>query len=175
MGIPMGLQYSVTAIGSVILQKSVNRLGSVIVAAIVSGGKLNMFIACPFEAMGSTMATYAGQNLGAKKLKRVDQGVFPCCRLALVNIMRFTIQGLGFGKLAILAGVCEMTIRSAAGFYFVPRIGFTAAWIASPMAWIFADIFLVPTYFLVMHFLKGSFGNDNPKKEDGFILSFHKL
>ena len=203
MGIPMGLQYSVTAIGSVILQISVNRLGSAIVAAITSGGRLSMFLCCPFDAMGSTMATYTGQNLGAKKLSRVDRGIFSCSRLALiyslaafvlvllfgrymalllvkssetelihlirtfllwngafyfplalVNIVRFTIQGLGFGKLAILAGVCEMLARSAVGYFFVPRFGFTAACTASPVAWILADLFLIPAYFLVVRHLK---------------------
>ena len=74
--------------------------------------------------------------------------------LALVNIVRFTIQGLGFGKLAILAGVCEMIARSIAGFYFVPVFGFTAACLASPIAWILADLFLVPAYFLVIKHLK---------------------
>lgn len=203
MGIPMGLQYSITAIGSVILQKSVNRLGSTVVAAIASGGKLSMFLCCPFDAMGSTMATYAGQNLGAKKLDRVNRGIFSCSRLALVysllafvfvfftgkymallfvdgdetelvgliqtflrwngafyfplalvNIVRFTIQGLGFGKLAILAGVCEMVARGVVGFFFVPRMGFTAACTASPVAWILADAFLIPAYFLVVRYLK---------------------
>lgn len=199
MGIPMGLQYSITAIGSVVLQISVNRLGSTAVAAIASGGKLSMFFCCPFDAMGSTMATYTGQNLGAGKLKRIDKGIFACSGLAfiysivafgilffagkylallfvgnteieliglivqflrwnvafyfplaLVNIVRFTIQGLGFGKLAILAGVCEMVARSVTGFWFVPVFGFTAACLASPIAWILADLFLVPAYFLVM-------------------------
>lgn len=203
MGIPMGLQYSITAIGSVILQKSVNLLGSTVVAAIASGGKLSMFLCCPFDAMGSTMATYAGQNLGAGKLDRVDRGIFSCSRLALiyslaacavvfligrymallfvdgdetelidliqsylrwssafyfplalVNIVRFTIQGLGFGKLAILAGVCEMAARSVMGFFLVPRLGFIAACTASPAAWILADAFLIPAYFLVVRYLR---------------------
>jgi O-antigen/teichoic acid export membrane protein len=74
--------------------------------------------------------------------------------LALVNIVRFTIQGLGFGKLAILAGVCEMAARSIVGFYFVPVFGFTAACLASPIAWILADVFLIPAYFLVVRHLK---------------------
>lgn len=203
MGIPMGLQYSITAIGSVILQKSVNLLGSTVVAAISSGGKLSMFFACPFDAMGSTMATYAGQNLGAQKLERVDRGIFACSGLAaiysvialgvmmvagnylallfvnggetdlidliatflhwnawfyfflaLVNIVRFTIQGLGFGKLAIIAGVCEMVARSVVGFYMVPALGYTAACLAGPLAWVLADMFLIPAYFLVMRHLR---------------------
>jgi putative MATE family efflux protein len=203
MGIPMGLQYSITAIGSVILQRAVNLLGSTAVAATASGGRISMFFCCPFDAMGSTMATYTGQNLGAGKLKRVDQGILSCSGialiysiigflvlaffgkylallfvdaaevdlikmiaeflwwngmfyfpLALVNIVRFTIQGLGFGKLAILAGVCEMIARSVVGFYFVPVFGFTAACLASPVAWILADMFLIPAYFLAIRHLK---------------------
>lgn len=58
MGIPMGLQYSITAIGSVILQTAVNSLGSVAVASVTAGSKISMFFCCPFDAMGATMATY---------------------------------------------------------------------------------------------------------------------
>ena len=75
MGIPMGLQYSITAIGSVILQTAVNGLGSLVVATVTAGSKISMFLSCPFDALGSTMATYAGQNVGAKKLDRVSEGI----------------------------------------------------------------------------------------------------
>lgn len=75
MGIPMGLQYSVTAIGSVILQTAVNDLGSAYVASVAAGSKLFIFLACPLDALGSTIATYAGQNVGAGKIERIGQGV----------------------------------------------------------------------------------------------------
>ena len=74
LGVPMGLQYSITAIGSVILQSAVNSLGSHAVAAMTAGSKIGMFFCCPFDALGSTMATYGGQNVGAKKLDRVSEG-----------------------------------------------------------------------------------------------------
>lgn len=74
-GIPMGLQYSITAIGSVILQTAVNTLGASYVAAMTAGSKLFMFFCCPFDALGSTMATYAGQNVGAGKVKRLSKGI----------------------------------------------------------------------------------------------------
>ncbi len=199
MGIPMGLQYSITAIGSVILQAAVNSLGSLAVAAASTSTKISMFFCCPFDAMGSTMATYAGQNVGAGKLKRVSEGVKSTCvmglvyavfacgvlvlfgsriallfldssetgilqnvqmlltvnsafffPLALVNIVRFTIQGLGFSRFAILAGVCEMVARSIVGLGLVPVFGYLAICFASPVAWIFADIFLVPAYLYIM-------------------------
>lgn len=74
-GVPMGLQYSITAIGSTILQAAVNTLGSTYVAAMTAGSKMFNFTCCPFDALGSTMATYAGQNVGAAKIKRLNQGV----------------------------------------------------------------------------------------------------
>ena len=74
-GVPMGLQYSITAIGSTILQAAVNTLGSTYVAAMTAGSKMFNFTCCPFDALGSTMATYAGQNVGAAKIKRLGQSV----------------------------------------------------------------------------------------------------
>lgn len=198
MGIPMGLQYSITAIGSVILQTAVNGLGSLAVASVTAASKVSMFFCCPFDAMGATMATYGGQNVGAKRLDRVGKGLRDCTilgasyavaafiimyffgddlaalfvngaeaqmlanakrfliinsaffiPLALVNIVRFLIQGMGFSTFAILAGVFEMAARTLVGLVLVPRVGFVGACFASPMAWVFADIFLIPAYIHV--------------------------
>ena len=75
MGVPMGLQYSITAIGSVVIQTAINSLGSIAVASVTAGQKIGMFFCCPFDALGGTMATYAGQNAGAGKVDRIRQGV----------------------------------------------------------------------------------------------------
>ena len=75
MGLPMGLQCSITAIGSVVLQGAVNGLGSDIVAAQTAGGKAAQFLCVPLESIGTAMTTYASQNMGAKDLDRVDRGV----------------------------------------------------------------------------------------------------
>ena len=75
MGIPMGLQGSITAIGSVVLQGAVNGLGSDIVAAQTAGGKAAQFLSVPLESIGTAMTTYVSQNLGAHDLKRVNRGV----------------------------------------------------------------------------------------------------
>lgn len=196
MGIPMGLQYSVTAVGSIVLQSAVNTLGSLYVAAVAAGAKLFQLFACPFDAMGATMATYCGQNVGACKLDRLGQGIRACSLLgliyaliafvtmlffapqfamfflnpgesqlaqlvaltsqymvtltafffplALVNIVRFSIQGMGYSTFAILAGVLEMGARTVVGLCLVPVFGFSAACFASPAAWICADLFLIP-------------------------------
>ena len=64
--------------------------------------------------------------------------------LALVNILRFSIQGMGFSNLAILAGVMEMFARMGVATLLVPAIGYTGACFASPAAWVCADLFLIP-------------------------------
>ena len=202
-GVPMGLQYSITAIGSVILQSAVNTLGSDAVASVTAASKISMFIVCPFDSMGATMATYGGQNAGGYKLDRLHKGLGSCIilgavysviglliiaafgphllklfvsgsetgiladaqhfllinglfyfPLALVNIVRFMIQGMGFGFFAIIAGVLEMAARTLVGAVFVPIFGYNAACFASPLAWIFADCFLIPAYFVVWNRMK---------------------
>ena len=66
VGIPMGLQFSITAIGSIIIQWAVNGISVAAVAAMTAAGKINMFFNCVFDALSTTMATYAGQNVGAR-------------------------------------------------------------------------------------------------------------
>lgn len=75
MCVPMGLQYSITAIGAVILQYGVNALGSTAVAAFSSGSKVKGFLLCPLNALGTTLSSFAGQNFGAGSIKRIKEGV----------------------------------------------------------------------------------------------------
>lgn len=84
VGLPMGLQYSITAIGSILLQAAVNGLGSAAIAAVTAGNKVGQFLCCPLDAMGSTMATYGGQNVGAGKLDRLKRGLFDCIILGVI-------------------------------------------------------------------------------------------
>ena len=196
MGLPMGLQYSITAIGSVMIQAAVNSLGTAYVTAVTAASKVSMFFCCPFDALGGTMATYAGQNAGAGKTDRIRQGVrsatfigsiysvLACIVLTLfggvipllfvdasetvvihqahqfltfnslfyipltiVNVWRFTIQGMGYSLLAILAGVCEMIARALVGFALVPIFGYIIICFASPLAWLMADAFLIPAFY----------------------------
>jgi hypothetical protein len=67
--------------------------------------------------------------------------------LVLVNCVRFMIQGMGFSRLAIFAGVFELIGRGLIGIVFVPLLGFPGACLASPLAWVLADAFLLPAYF----------------------------
>ena len=197
MGIPMGLQYSITAIGSLVIQATMNGFGSVAVAGATAANRINGFLTCPIEALGASMAPYVGQNLGAGKLDRVSRGVIDAslcgfvssgvlyviiwlygaqltgifldapdpavtayaveflrivgagyCLLTLVNVVRFSIQGLGFSVLAILSGVMEMIARCFAGLVIASHIGFAAVAMGHPLAWLFADIFLIPAFLL---------------------------
>lgn len=74
VGIPMGLQMSITAIGGAILQSAVNTLGSGTVAVITACGKVCNLLQAPIESICSVSATFAGQNLGAGKIDRVRKG-----------------------------------------------------------------------------------------------------
>lgn len=75
IGVPMGLQFSITAVGSIILQSAVNSLGAGAVAAVSAGFKVHCVVVTPLESAGIAMATYCGQNLGAGKPERIRSGV----------------------------------------------------------------------------------------------------
>lgn len=203
MGVPMGLQSSITAIGSIILQTSVNGLGSIAVASITAASKLYMLFSCAFDALGIAMSTYGGQNIGAGKPERIGHGlraglliggVYSLLSFLLlfffgkpltllfvdssealiidqayqylvinaafflpltgVNVFRLLIQGMGYSKLAVFAGVFEMVARGLTGLFLVPAFGFTAACFAGPIAWVMADGFLIPAYGRVMKHVK---------------------
>lgn len=98
MGIPFGLQYSITAIGSVVLQTAVNGLGTVAVASMTAGQKVSMFVVCPFDALGGTMATYAGQNVGAKNIPRVKKGTWTAQMLGSIYAVLIFIVLYFFGR-----------------------------------------------------------------------------
>ena len=205
VGLPMGLQFSITAIGSVVVQWSVNGLGVEAVAAVSAATKISAFFCCVFDALSSTMATYARQNVGARKLDRVSQGLRAAAVLGIVyciaafgiiflfgspmlslfidgnteaavtemgirflminasfyipllfvNIVRLCIQGMGFTRVAMFAGLFEMIARTAVALFVVPAAGFTGACFANPAAWVMADLFLFPCYFRVMRNLRG--------------------
>ena len=75
IGLPMGLQFSITAIGSVTMQSAVNSLGDAAVAAASAGSKINVALAAPMETLGLAMATFCGQNLGAGRVDRIRVGM----------------------------------------------------------------------------------------------------
>lgn len=75
MGIPMGLQYSITAIGSMVMQSANNGLGSVYVSGFTAGMRIKQFAMCPFDALATGVSVFCSQNLGAGRMERVKTGI----------------------------------------------------------------------------------------------------
>lgn len=83
IGFPMGFEYSVSAIGAVIMQDAINLLGSTAVAAQTAGEKIRQMFTLPMESVGMAMATYVGQNHGAHRTDRIKQGIKDGCTIQL--------------------------------------------------------------------------------------------
>lgn len=83
IGFPMGFEYSVSAIGAVIMQDAINLLGSTAVAAQTAGEKIRQMFTLPMESVGMAMATYVGQNHGAHRTDRIKQGIQDGCTIQL--------------------------------------------------------------------------------------------
>ena len=83
-GIPMALQYSITAIGSVLIQVAVNNLGSNVVASVTAANKVQSFVHLPFSTLGVTLSTWCGQNMGARDYGRIRKGVNTGLAMAMI-------------------------------------------------------------------------------------------
>lgn len=75
MGLSMALMFSIVEMGSLVLQRAINRFGTDTIAAHTAARKLSSILMLPFSAMSSASATYCSQNLGAKKTERIGKGV----------------------------------------------------------------------------------------------------
>lgn len=129
-GLPMALQFSITAVGSVMLSSCVNELGSDIIAAMTIGGKTQLIIVLPAETIGMTMATYCGQNIGAKKTKRIEKGVIQSILLGMgyAVIAFFLVRSLGSTIALLFIDKSETAVIALSqqflniGSYFYPAL-----------------------------------------------------
>lgn len=202
-GVPMGLQFSITGIGIIMLQSANNALGTTCVAAFTASMRIKYLFTCVFENIGVAMATYCGQNLGARRMDRVTKGVKDAIKLMLIyfvftfaliypfadwmmrlfvdngeaevvgraaqfmrianyfypalgllTILRYSIQGLGFSNLSMLSGVMEMIARCGVSLWLVPTLAWTGVCLGDPVAWIMADLFLIPAFLWVQKRLR---------------------
>ena len=205
-GIPMGLQFSITGIGIIMLQSANNALGTVCVAAFTASMRVKYLFTCVFENIGVAMATYCGQNVGAWKLQRIIKGVrsaiiimlayfvftmliiYPFADemmmafvdntsasstaivenaamfmrianyfypvLGLLTILRYSIQGMGYSNLSMLSGVMEMIARCGVSLWIVPMFHFLGVCYGDPVAWVSADLFLIPAFIYVYRRLR---------------------
>ncbi len=197
-GLPMGLQFSITAIGSIILQSAVNGLGSTVVASVTTATRIQSLLSQGLDGMGASIASFVGQNTGAKKYNRIKKAVHQCTlagisysvialgvililnpyiyyifiepshteAIALVHLItllnvsgfifrtylmvyRNTIQGMGYSKLSMFAGIFELVARMLSAV-LVQTFGVVGAGLASPLAWLAADIFLVISFYRII-------------------------
>lgn len=125
LGIPMGLQFSITAIGTIIVQGAINSLGAIYIAAFSAAGKIQNIVATVFVAFGATIATFVGQNRGAGRIDRVHEGVK--VTQIMIIIWALLIWGfvLLFGRMLTGAFVdaSETEVFAASSLYFK-----TVAW-----------------------------------------------
>lgn len=102
VGLPMALQYSITAIGSMMMQSALNILGSLVIAGFTVGSKIEQLVTQAYVALGTTMATYCVQNMGAGKVDRIRKGFKSSTMIGIVY--------------SLIAGALIMTV----GKYLTP-------------------------------------------------------
>lgn len=98
MGMPTGLQFSITAIGSMVMQSANNGLGSTYVSAFTAAMKIKQFTMCPFDAIATSASVFCSQNLGAGQTDRIKKGL----RCGITVGVGY---GIAAGILLILQGV----------------------------------------------------------------------
>lgn len=130
-GVPMGLQFSITGIGIIMLQSANNALGTTCVAAFTASMRIKYLFTCVFENIGVAMATYCGQNLGARRMDRVTNGVKDAIKLMLIYFV-FTFALIypfadWMMRLFVDSGEAEVVGRAAQFMrianYFYPALG----------------------------------------------------
>lgn len=130
-GVPMGLQFSITGIGIIMLQSANNALGTTCVAAFTASMRIKYVFTCVFENIGVAMATYCGQNLGARRMDRVTKGVKDAITLMLIYFI-FTFAVIypfadWMMRLFVDSGEAEVVGRAAQFMrianYFYPALG----------------------------------------------------
>ena len=86
-------------------------------------------------------------------IEKANQFIVTSCTyfipLGLLCLLRYSIQGLGYSKLAMMSGVFEMVDRTAVSLFLVPILGYTGVCYGDPSAWFAADLFLIPAYLYV--------------------------
>lgn len=130
-GIPMGMQFSITAIGTIMLQSANNALGTVYVASFTAAMRVKYLFTCVFENIGVAMATYCGQNIGAQKLERIKLGIISAMKITMVYFLFTFIIIYPFADkmmlLFVQSGETEIIANASLymrmSSYFFPALG----------------------------------------------------
>ena len=102
IAIPMGLQFSVTAVGIIIVQSAVNVFGSDVIASYTASSKVLQLVMQPATTLGVTMATYCGQNIGAKRYDRIKLGVKKCVQISIITSLISAMVLIFLGKYFVM-------------------------------------------------------------------------
>ena len=165
-GVPMGLQFSITGIGIIMLQSANNSLGTTCVVRVTKGVKdaitlmliyfiFTFALIYPFADWMMRLFVDSGEAevVGrAAQFMRIANYFYPA--LGLLTILRYSIQGLGFSNLSMLSGVMEMIARCGVSLWLVPALAWTGVCLGDPVAWCMADLFLIPAFLWVQQRLK---------------------
>ena len=134
MGLPMALQFSITAFGTMIVQSTLNLLGETAIAAYAAAQKLQGLVGQPYIALGTAMATYSGQNAGAGDYKRIRDGFKKCMLILAVTVaITFVLARAfgGFGTMLFVDKAEKEVIRLSEQYFAI------ASWFYLPLASIF--------------------------------------
>ena len=134
MGVPMALQFSITALGTMIVQSALNLLGETTIAAYAAAQKLQGLIGQPYVALGTAMATYCGQNAGANNYDRIKDGIKKGMLLLVASVAITFLFARLFGGAATMLFVDSSeteVIRLSEQYFSI------ASWFYLPLASIF--------------------------------------
>ena len=178
MCMPMGLQYSITAIGAIILQFYVNALGEDAIAGFTSGYKIKNLILCPLNALGTALSSFVvitmivcfftGRYMALIFVNAADTVVVGYtvkfiryisvfnAELALLFTARYSVQGMGYGKYSILSGLAEMAGRAAVAVLLIPHFGFDAVCWNEGLTFLAGIAVILPIYIKLFCHLRKS-------------------
>lgn len=134
IGIPMALNYSITAIGTMVFQSAINRFGSDVVAAFTAASKVNAIATQTMPTLGTAMSTYCGQNLGAGNHERIFRGMKDAFILSFVSAVLAAAICCAAGPFMIgwfISSPSETTIGYGMQYLY------SVSAFMLPLAWIF--------------------------------------
>lgn len=174
VAIPMGFQASIIAIGAIVLQIALNRLGTTAVAAYSAASKIDSLGVMPLNSFGATMATYTAQNYGAKQYDRIKSGVRQCIMMSVGVSIAIAIINITLGRylVGIFVGLDAVEVIGLGRTYLI---------VNGVMYWVLALLFIyrfalqglghsfVPTVAGVMELLMRAFAGIFLASSIGFI------
>ena len=121
----MGLQLSITAIGSMVMQSANNGLGTTYVSGFAAGAKIKQLMMCPFDAFGIATSTFLSQNYGARKAKRIKEGFGVGLKIGIVYGVMAGVILFFFGRtLSALFISLEEVEALDASYDYLRRLGY---------------------------------------------------